>query len=276
MPRLRSQTVFTSILPPELLERCLECLPFEEVHTNVKQVSKEVRSAARRSLTRGRWRPVKYVLENAIVTNALERPPSAAETARFREAWALDPGLVLLELNLLWRNEKDSHEDDDRGMTPDVFYDWDRSHFQPSVARFLALVEPSIDGLGRFTMALERLEIHFRGRSRFRGEMSVSLLSLWTKRLGDSTLIDDSGREMNIEELLNPESLVGSGLESWAEPKDVAKFLHWLRYWSYDADYQSLLTAARALSRNWQNRRKADAFVAIVDADIQLFNSMDY
>ena len=98
MPRLRSQTVFTSILPPELLERCLECLPFEEVHTNVKQVSKEVRSAARRSLTRGRWRPVKYVLENAIVTNALERPSSAAQTAQFREAWALDPGLVLLEL----------------------------------------------------------------------------------------------------------------------------------------------------------------------------------
>ena len=81
---------------------------------------------------------------------------------------------------------------------------------------------------------------------------------------------------MNLDELLNPESLVGSGLESWAEPKDVAKFLSWLRYWSYDDDYQSLLTAAQALSRNWQNRRKADAFVAIVDADIQLFNSMDY
>ena len=148
MPRLRSQTVFTSILPPELLERCLECLPFEEVHTNVKQVSKEVRSAARRSLTRGRWRPVKYVLENAIVTNALERPPSAAETTRFREAWALDPGLVLLELNLLWRNEKDSHEND---IDPGNFWAWNRQQFKPSVARFLALVEPSIDGLGRLT-----------------------------------------------------------------------------------------------------------------------------
>ena len=99
MPRLRSQTVFTRILPPELLERCLECLPFEEVHTNVKQVSKEVRSAARRSLTRGRWRPVKYVLENAIV--ALGLPSPAAETAQFQAAWALDAGLVLLELVLL-------------------------------------------------------------------------------------------------------------------------------------------------------------------------------
>ena len=78
MPRLRSQTVFTSILPPELLERCLECLPFEEVHTNVKQVSKTMRSAARRSLTRGRWRPIKYVVENAIGAGGLERPLSAA------------------------------------------------------------------------------------------------------------------------------------------------------------------------------------------------------
>ena len=39
MPRLRSQTGFTRILPPELVERCLESLPFEEVHTTVKQVS---------------------------------------------------------------------------------------------------------------------------------------------------------------------------------------------------------------------------------------------
>ena len=40
MPR-RSQAGFTGILPPELVERCLEFLPFEEVHTNVKQISKE-------------------------------------------------------------------------------------------------------------------------------------------------------------------------------------------------------------------------------------------
>ena len=35
MPRLRSQTGFTGILPPELVERCVEYLPFEEVHTTV-------------------------------------------------------------------------------------------------------------------------------------------------------------------------------------------------------------------------------------------------
>ena len=272
MPRLRSQTVFTSILPPELLERCLECLPFEEVHTNVKQVSKEVRSAARRSLTRGRWRPVKYVLENAIVTNALERPPSAAETARFREAWALDPGLVLLELNLLWRNEKDSHEDD---IDPGNFWAWNRQQFKPSVARFLALVEPSIDGLGRLTMALERIEhrLETREGGRYRTEMPNTLLALWMERLGELGLLtrvitEGDDWEISLDELLNPESLVGSGLESWAEPRDMASFIDWLRDWT-DADVHLMNEAAEALSSQWKDRCKAGAFVAAAASKVE-------
>ena len=272
MPRLRSQTVFTSILPPELLERCLECLPFEEVHTNVKQVSKEVRSAARRSLTRGRWRPIKYVLENAIVTNALERPPSAAETAQFQAAWALDPGLVLLELNLLWRNEKDSHEDD---IDPGNFWAWNRQQFKPSVARFLALVEPSIDGLGRLTMALERIEhrLETREGGRYRTEMPNTLLALWMERLGELGLLtrvitEGDDWEISLDELLNPESLVGSGLESWTELTHMASFIFWLRKWPRD-ELHMMMDVARALSRNWQDRRKADAMVSGVDDFVQ-------
>ena len=126
MPRRRSQTGFTGILPPELVERCLEFLPFEEVHTNAKQVSKAMRSAARRCLTRGRWRPLKYVVENAIVTNALERPSSAAETATFRAAWAVDPRQVLLEFILLWNNKRESCLEGDSTILTDTFWNWDR------------------------------------------------------------------------------------------------------------------------------------------------------
>ena len=280
MPRLRSQTVFTGILPPELVERCLEFLPFEEVHTNVKQVSKEVRSAARRSLTRGRWRPVKYILENAIVTNALERPPSAAETARFREAWALDPGLVLLELNLLWRNKKEGHEDD---IDPGNFWAWNRQQFKPSVARFLALVEPSIDGLGRLTMALERIEhrLETREGGRYRTEMPNTLLALWMERLGELGLLtrvitEGDDWEIALDELLNPESLVGSGLESWTELTHMASFIFWLRKWPRD-ELHMMMDVARALSRNWQDRRKADAMVSGVDDFVQeLANDLDH
>ena len=44
-----------TVLPPELVVRCLEFLPFGEVHTEAKQVSKGMRAAARRALTRGRY-----------------------------------------------------------------------------------------------------------------------------------------------------------------------------------------------------------------------------
>ena len=272
MPRLRSQTGFTRILPPELVERCLESLPFEEVHT-IKQVSKEVRSAARRSLTRGRWRPVKYVLENAIVTNALERPSSAAEIATFRAAWAADPRQVLLEFVLLWHNNTESLGGWHQSQT------WTSSEFYPSVARFLALVEPSIDGLGRFTMALERVEHHLRARGdgRFQEEMPITLLELWTERLGESALITRGPQDlprMNLDELLNPESLVGSGLESWAEPSDMVTFIQWLGDWGGDQN-QNFIDTARALSRNWKDRRKAGAFVAATESKIQEWASYE-
>ena len=271
MPRLRSQTGFTRILPPELVERCLEFLPFEEVHTNAKQVSKAMRSAARRCLTRGRWRPLKYVVENAMVTNALERPSSAAETATFRAAWAVDPRQVLLEFILLWNNKRESCLEGDSTILTDTFWNWDRGNtlagvvgvFKPSVARFLALVEPSMDGLGRLTMALESVEHHLetRGRGRYRAEMPITLLRLWMERLGEFALLGDYHREITLDELLNPESLVGSGLESWAEPSDMASFIFWLREWDSD-EIHRLSDIALALSMNWQDRQKAGAFVA--------------
>ena len=278
MPRRRSQTGFTGILPPELVERCLEFLPFEEVHTNAKQVSKAMRSAARRCLTRGRWRPLKYVVENAIVTNALERPSSAAETATFRAAWAVDPRQVLLEFILLWNNKRESCLEGDSTILTDTFWNWDRGNtlagvvgvFKPSVARFLALVEPSIDGLGRLTMALESVEHHLetRGRGRYRAEMPITLLRLWMERLGDFALLGDYHREITLDELLNPESLVGSGLESWAEPGDMVSFIDWLRDWT-DADVHLMNEAAEALSSQWKDRCKAGAFVAAAASKVE-------
>ena len=271
MPRLRSQTGFTGILPPELVERCVEFLPFEEVHTNIKQISKELLSAARRSLTRGRWRPIKYVLENAIV--ALGLPSPASETAQFQAAWALDAGLVLLELVVLWNNTKEKLKGEPLfGDETSIFWDWDRLQFKPSMARFLAIVEPSIDGLGRFTMALERVEHYIiaRGEGRYLSEKPLTLLGLWTERLGESALVKRSGSRwrISLDELLNPESLVGSGLESWAEPGDMVSFIDWLRDWT-DADVHLMNEAAEAWSSHWQDRRKADILVTAVESKVQ-------
>ena len=83
MPRLRSQTRRPAlrVLPREVLARCIEFLPFDEA-LEMKQVSKEVRSAARRAIARGRWRPVKFVAERAFdLVSAM--PVAAAALSTF-------------------------------------------------------------------------------------------------------------------------------------------------------------------------------------------------
>ena len=88
--------------------------------------------------------------------------------------------------------------------------------------------------------------------------------------MGESTLVTRSGSRwwINLDELLNPESLVGSGLESWAEPGDMVSFIDWLRDWT-DADVHLMNEAAEALSSHWRDRRKAGAFVAAVESKVQ-------
>ena len=76
----------------------------------------------------------------------------------------------------------------------------------------------------------------------------------------------------HLDELLNTESLLGSGLESWAEPGDMVSFIDWLRDWT-DADVHLMNEAAEAWSSRWQDRRKADAFVAAAASKVeQWFN----
>ena len=84
----------TDVLPPELVVRCLEFSPFDEVHTDLKRVSLLFRSAARRALTRGRWRPVRRVVERYPRTWGL----AVTSVEAFRAAWEIEPKLAFLEL----------------------------------------------------------------------------------------------------------------------------------------------------------------------------------
>ena len=59
-------------LPPEMVQKCLEFLPFAEVHAEIKQVSKATRKVARRALTRGRWKPIRFVAEQGLAVCAAE------------------------------------------------------------------------------------------------------------------------------------------------------------------------------------------------------------
>ena len=89
--------------------------------------------------------------------------------------------------------------------------------------------------------------------------------------MGESALITRGPQDlprMNLDELLNPESLVGSGLESWAEPSDMVSFIDWLRDWT-DADVHLMNEAAEALSSQWKDRCKAGAFVAAAASKVE-------
>ena len=52
------------VLPREVLAKCLEFLAFDQV-VEAKQVSKDVRCAARRALI-VHWRPIKFVAEKGF------------------------------------------------------------------------------------------------------------------------------------------------------------------------------------------------------------------
>ena len=116
-------------LPTEVAQKCVEFLAFEEA-TEVKCVSRGLRKAARWALTRGRWRPIRFVSEHGLDTlkklrgglNSLDDGVAAT----FRAAWALDPGLVM------------------RVIHEDMVDDYHGDAFQ---AVFLNIVEPSIEGV---------------------------------------------------------------------------------------------------------------------------------
>ena len=87
-----------------LLQRVVDFLPIEQLeksHT-VKAVSRAWRTAARRALTRGRWKPLRTLegCRELICSDASYVDPEARRALKraAQEAWALYPGEVMLFL----------------------------------------------------------------------------------------------------------------------------------------------------------------------------------
>ena len=234
-------------LPPLLVQKCLEFLPFAEVHAGVKQVSKATRRAARRALTRGRWRPFRYVAEqglavcaatgclgngrglgaNARVGDAASAVPAAAR-ATFREAWTLDRSLVM---RIICK---------DRGPG---------TYGEAYQACFLRIVEPSIDGLSRIIGARENAA---QGSSLYYPER---LIQTWANSL--------PGGQASRFTLSLSGPAVGDGLMDWADPSNAVTLMHGLLdVWENYTNGNLLDATARAWSANWADRAKADRFVA--------------
>ena len=158
-------------LPTEIAQKCVEFLEFDEA-IEVKRISRGLRNAARWALTRGRWRPIRFVSEHGLETlqnlRGGLRSLDDGVAATFRAAWALDPGLVM------------------RVIHEDMVDDYHGDAFQ---AVFLNIVEPSIEGGGiqHIIAACEDLYRELGGRRDGQGTMlfsPYSLLRHWGGQLG--------------------------------------------------------------------------------------------
>ena len=61
-------------LPPEIMQKCVEFLDFDLVSGDLKAVSKATRGVARRALTRGRWKPIRFVAAEGLAFCTPARP----------------------------------------------------------------------------------------------------------------------------------------------------------------------------------------------------------
>ena len=253
-------------LPVDVLTKCLDFVPFNEVHTTAKQVSGVLRSAARRALTRGRWRPLKlfcargrdelfaaFELTGDNTMNRVKRwaiPVISDETrALLREAWALAPGECLIEVA--------SWPPPEERFGPHI----------PSLEgaiRYLDVVLPSIDGLGQIMKAIACDRVRLvqsrytspydygsEGRSAF---WCTGLINMWLRKIHSLNHDTDTRRLTLLQE-----SQADLGLFTWDDPKVAARFfLRRIGCYVYDA-------YARRTFQEWPNRREGELLAEVAE-----------
>ena len=261
-------------LPQELQIRCVEFLALGDAASLAKQLSKGMRAAARRALTRGRWRPVCEVARNGKATiedvmgdymtkNGTQKGRartwrerlaglSDASRALFREAWALEPAEVLFILNI-----------------------WSRESYHEAYL-FLCLVEPSADGLRRVLAACEYSHRECARRAGHSGRPSLAedadereclpseLVGAWLRGLGARLFFHQQP------------TLFGEHLECWEDPAQAAGFVwasspgrgkDWLHESMYGGEEYDrgipnyIIDKARAYCARWEDQIKKATFL---------------
>ena len=255
-------------LPVDVLTKCLAFVPFDEVHTTAKQVSRGLRSAARRALTKGRWRPLKFLCargrdelfaafeltgDNTVYNSERWAKPviSDATRALFREVWELYAGECLVEI-ASWRPP----EEEER-FGPHI----------PSLEgaiRYLDVVLPSIDGLGQIMKAIACDRVRLvqsrytspydygsEGRSAF---WCTGLINMWLRKIHSLNHDTDTRRLTLLQE-----SQADLGLFTWDDPKVAARFfLRRIGCYVYDA-------YARRTFQEWPNRREGELLAEVAE-----------
>ena len=253
-------------LAVDVLTKCLEFVPFDEVHTTAKELSRGLRSAARRALTRGRWRPLKLFCARGrdelfgdfeLITGTrtgtrFDDPTDGSTYARpvvsdqtrslFREVWALEPSEVLFEI---W------------GWPVVAAEERYGTHVEclEGAIRFLDVVEPSLDGFGRIVGAIsDRARwavLQTTSNGAWADEWAKCLLVQWTCKILE---LRGSPDEMQLFLELQPDL----GLFTWSEPKAIAR-------WIVRDIWQFCPTVAEFVRDGWRNRREAEVLVAVAE-----------
>ena len=234
-----------------LLQRVVDFLPIEQLeksHT-VKAVSRAWRTAARRALTRGRWKPLRTLddgLKLICPGHASRVDPEARRASKgaAQEAWALYPGEVLLLL---------------LDCKASYFFSF---VFNRDACAFLSLVvEPTKQGFDSIVAAFEKaLQLKRRNYS----DAILCLIGEWMRQAMPGSLPDDTmPRSMRLERerLASPEWL-GDALGRWADPALAAKVVDVLindYHHNWHPRYDDL---ARSMSANWTDSGKRARFVA--------------
>jgi hypothetical protein len=228
--RVATATSGYDTLDADVLTKVLEFLPLDDAAA-AKQLSSTTASAARRALTRGRWRPFKTFCldgdEHGCRTT-YHQAYTDQDRALFREVWALEPGAVLKEITS-W------HPMSSTGSNcPEI----------EGALRYLALVEPdAMSGFGRIAAA-------FAGSGELASSKDATgILVQWSYRVGGFGHVH-SGLTFGSIDL---------GLGAWATPKDGAAFI--LRQvHAFDWPYRSFM---RQCERHWhaRRRRSVEAFL---------------
>ena len=234
-----------------MLQRVVEFLPIEQLYKEkshtVKAVSRAWRTAARRALTRGRWKPLRTLEEqlDERLDEQLEPEARRAFDRDAREAWALYPGEVLLMLISEW------------------------SSF--AACDYLSLVvEPTKQGFGSVVAAFEKaLQLgKTRTISSTHYGFVLYLLGEWTRQAMPGSLPSPAppgaGAWSEEKKTLAMPEWLGDALGRWEDPALAAKVVDELIEY-YDEDWHPRYDdLAHSMSVNWADSKKRARFVGLL------------
>ena len=228
-----------------ILQRVAEFLPIEQLYKEkshtVKAISRAWKTAARRALTRGRWKPLRTLegCRELICSDASYVDPEARRALKraAQEAWALYPGEVMLFL-------------------------LDYCNTYVNRFKFLSLVvESSKQGFGSIVVALEKslqLERH---------HINATLLFLghWVRQAMPGSFPPGSSNNLYVfsECFATPEWL-GDALGRWADLALAVKVVDVMIWFRSEVWLPRLDDLARSMSVNWADSGKRARFVALL------------